>query len=155
MWGSFLQRVILSLSFLGVMTHRWLHLHGSGLANLVLGRVQIQPLVLQDLSLPQDVPHVTVQELLERSNESVVTTSDKVAFNLAQGLLCLSHSNQGRPLGDDNFHFSLFMQSWSTYHTASPGQTRCQPRPCRCPCTPGCSTGYLSNQSCPLVCCQT
>ncbi len=74
--------------------YRRLHLHGPGLPDLVLARVQIESLVLQNLPLAHDVPHVSVEEVLQRRDDGLVAASDVSALNFAQRVFGLTHADQ-------------------------------------------------------------
>ena len=57
-------------------SYRCLIQHGTSLPHSVLTSVQVQPLVLQDLPLSHDVPHLPVEEPGEGRDHPLVTSSD-------------------------------------------------------------------------------
>ena len=58
------------------VSYRGLIQHSTSLPHSVLTSVQVQSLVLQDLPLSHDVPHLPVQEPGEGGDHPLVTSSD-------------------------------------------------------------------------------
>ena len=65
-------------------SHRGLIQHTAGFPHSVLTSVQVESLVLQDLPLPHDVPHLPVQEPGEGRDHPLVTRPDVFLLQQSQ-----------------------------------------------------------------------
>ena len=76
------------------LSYRGLIQHTAGFPHSVLTSVQVESLVLQDLPLPHDVPHLPVQEPGEGGDQALIASSDVLLLQQAQsgGNRCCTRS---------------------------------------------------------------